>query len=173
MLEGRLVLQHNKKAYDLWNQDLAGNLVKADRNWPGLVEKNGVSGKMLLNLDGKGVALGGNDPLSYFAGAKPVKGDPSHMATYNGAIYHFATEENRATFEQEPARYAPAFGGYCGYGASLNKVVDVQLDVYGIVDGRLVLQHSRKTLELFDKDQKASLAKADANWPGLVEKNGK
>lgn len=39
--DGRLILQHNQRAWDLWHKDTAGNLVKADRNWPGLVERNG------------------------------------------------------------------------------------------------------------------------------------
>lgn len=42
ILDGRLVLQHNAKAWGLWNQDVAGNLRKADVNWPGLVEDNGI-----------------------------------------------------------------------------------------------------------------------------------
>ena len=42
IIDGRLVLQHNKKAWDLWRQDVPGNLKKADGNWPGLVEQNGL-----------------------------------------------------------------------------------------------------------------------------------
>lgn len=41
ILDGRLVLQHNQKAWDLWHKDVSGNLVKADRNWPGLIDMNG------------------------------------------------------------------------------------------------------------------------------------
>jgi YHS domain-containing protein len=39
ILDGRLVLQHNQKAWDLWHKDVPGNLVKADRNWPGLSQR--------------------------------------------------------------------------------------------------------------------------------------
>lgn len=31
---GRLILQHTKEAYDLFNEDLKGNTVKANNNWP-------------------------------------------------------------------------------------------------------------------------------------------
>jgi len=34
---GRLILQHTKEAYDLFNENLKGNTVKADHNWPGIV----------------------------------------------------------------------------------------------------------------------------------------
>jgi YHS domain-containing protein len=34
---GKLILQHTKEAYDLFNEDLKANLIKADNKWPGLV----------------------------------------------------------------------------------------------------------------------------------------
>ncbi len=42
VVDGRLILQHNQKAWDLWHKDPAGNLPKADANWPALVERNGL-----------------------------------------------------------------------------------------------------------------------------------
>jgi YHS domain-containing protein len=41
VLDGRLVLQHNQKAWDLWNKDVKGNLASADKNWPALVQTYG------------------------------------------------------------------------------------------------------------------------------------
>jgi YHS domain-containing protein len=35
--DGRLILQHTKEAYDLFNENLKESIVKADRNWPGIV----------------------------------------------------------------------------------------------------------------------------------------
>jgi YHS domain-containing protein len=37
---GKLILQHTKEAYDLFNKDLTGNTSKADNNWPGQVKKH-------------------------------------------------------------------------------------------------------------------------------------
>ncbi len=39
VLHDRLILQHNKKAWDLWHQDVEGNLKKADANWPTLTQQ--------------------------------------------------------------------------------------------------------------------------------------
>lgn len=36
VVDGRLLLQHNQKAWDLWHKDASGNLLKADSNWPHL-----------------------------------------------------------------------------------------------------------------------------------------
>ena len=41
IVDGRLLLQYNTDIRDKFNQDQAGNLKKADGNWPGLVEKKG------------------------------------------------------------------------------------------------------------------------------------
>jgi YHS domain-containing protein len=169
VIDGRLILQHNKKALDRWNADLAGNLVKADANWPGLVQRNGVTGGLLLNLDRKGVAIDGYDPVSYFVDGQPVKGRSEFEATYNGALYHFASAEHRETFEKNPARYVPAYGGFCGYAASIGKVRPIDPQLWSIVDEQLILQHSKGAVELWEKDIPGNKAKADRLWPRLIE----
>jgi len=129
--------------------------------------------KTLVNTDKNGLALQGYDPVAYFTDAKPVKGDAKFSAAYKGATYHFASAEHKKTFEADPAKYEPQFGGYCGYAASINKVSPISVDFWEILDGRLVLQHNQKAWNLWHSDVAGNLKKADANWPGLVEKNGK
>jgi YHS domain-containing protein len=167
---GKLILQHNKKAFDLFNKALKENTMKADRNWPGLVAKNGVyGGKTLTQLDRNGVALEGYDPVSYFTDGKPAKGDPKIEATFNGALYHFTSQEHRETFEKDPTKYAPAYGGYCGYAASIGKVRPANPLLWSTVDGQLIVQHTKGAVELWDKDVKGNKVKADRLWPRLVE----
>ncbi len=170
--DGRLILQHNQRAWDLWHADAAGNLVKADANWPGLVARNGTAEKILVNTDSAGVAVQGYDVVAYFTDGKPLPGKPEHESVFGGACYRFASKEHRDAFEREPARYAPQFGGYCAYAASINKVSPIDPRFWQITDGRLLLQHTQKAYDLFNQDTAASLSKADRNWPGLVERNG-
>jgi YHS domain-containing protein len=172
ILDGRLVLQHNDRAWKLWNEDLAGNLAKADANWPGLVTRNAQADRVLVNVDEQGLALEGRDPLTYFQDGKPRKGEPAHTATYDGAIYRFVSQENRVAFERDPARFAPAFGGFCGYAASIDKISPVNVEIFQILNGRLVLQHTDEAYRRFNADAAGNLAKADRNWPGLVERKG-
>lgn len=169
IIEGRLVLQHNQKAFDRWNADLGGNRLKADANWPGLVARNGAAGKALLFTDKQGIALEGHDPVSYFTDGRPAKGDPKIEATYNGALHHFVSQEHRAMFEADPAKYVPAYGGYCGYAASIGKVRPADPLLWSIVDGRLIVQHTKGAVELWEKDVAGNKAKADRLWPRLVE----
>ena len=129
--------------------------------------------KTLLNLDKTGVAIQGYDPVAFFTDNKPVKGLSELPARHNGALYYFASKEHRELFQNDPARYAPAFGGYCAYGVSKGKLVEIDVDAFQIVNGRLLLQYSKGVRDDFNKDTKVNLAKAEQNWPGLVEKKGR
>jgi len=129
--------------------------------------------KSLLNLDKVGVAIQGYDPVAFFTDHKPVKGKPELGLRHNGALYHFASKEHRELFKADPAKYEPVFGGYCAYGVSKGKLVEIDVDAFQIVNGRLLLQYSKGVREDFNKDTKGNLAKAEANWPALVEKKGK
>jgi YHS domain-containing protein len=169
ILDGRLVLQHNKKAFDKFNAELKDNVVKADQNWPGLVARNGSGGKSLVFTDKKGVALEGYDPIAYFTDGKPTKGDPTIEATFDGALYHFVSQANREAFEKSPTKYAPAYGGYCGYAASVGKVRPANPLLWSIVDGQLIVQHTKGAAQLWEKDVAGNKAKADKLWPKLVE----
>jgi YHS domain-containing protein len=167
IVDDRLLLQHNQKAWDAWHKDAKGNLAKADQNWPGLIDRNGAPPSQLVNVDMAGLALEGYDPVAYFTDGKPVKGDPALARTYQGATYYFASAEHKNMFEKDPPRYLPAFGGFCGYAASINKVSPVNPTIWQVVDGRLVLQHTPEAYALFNQDLAASYAKAQKNWPGL------
>ena len=129
--------------------------------------------RTLLNLDKNGVAIHGYDPVAFFTDSKPVKGNPEFSARSNGALYYFASREHRDLFQADPAKYEPAFGGYCAYGVSRNKLAEVEVEAFQIANGRLLLQYSKDVRDNFNQDSKGNLAKADANWPGLVEKKGK
>src|SRR5437016_1976473 len=129
--------------------------------------------KSLLNLDKAGLAIQGYDPVAFFTDHKPVMGKPEFPARYNGAVYYFASKEHLDLFKADPAKYEPAFGGYCAYGVSRNKLVEIDVAAFQIVDDRLLLQYSKGVRNDFNKDTQGNLTKAQQNWPGLVEKKGK
>lgn len=168
IVDGKLILQHNKKAFDLFNKELAANVEKADQNWPGLVVRNGTGGKTLVLTDKHGIALAGYDPIAYFEESKPSKGDPNIEATYNGALYHFVSQAHRETFEKAPSKYAPAYGGFCGYAASVGKVRPADPLIWSIVDGQLIVQHTKGAAALWEKDVAGNKTKADKYWPHLI-----
>lgn len=125
--------------------------------------------KALVNVNSKGLALEGYDPVAYFTDKKPVQGLPEFTAVHDGATYHFATAAHRNMFIEKPASYAPAFGGYCGYAASIGKVRPVKPLLWSVVDGRLILQHSTGAVELWEKDIPGNKTRAERFWPQLVQ----
>ena len=59
------------------------------------------------------VALQGYDPVSYFEGSTPQKGDFMHAVHWNGTTWLFANDERAKRFKASPTKYAPQFDGYC------------------------------------------------------------
>jgi len=129
--------------------------------------------KTLVNVDDSGVAIQGCDPVAFFTDNKPVKGDQKFLLKHDGAVYFFASKEHKELFKADPAKYTPEFGGYCAYGVSRNKLAKIDVDAFQIVDGKLLLQYSKGIRDDFNEDVKGNLAKANANWTGLVEKKGR
>ena len=129
--------------------------------------------KDLTNVDDNRVALSGYDAVGFFADNKAEKGDPKHVATYHGAIYQFSTAEHRKSFKANPEKYLPQTGGYCTYGASVNGLFPVDINTWQVRNGKLYLNKNQDILKTFNADFDGNVAKAEKNWPGLVEKNGK
>jgi YHS domain-containing protein len=123
-----------------------------------------------LNLDEKGIALQGYDPVAFFTDHMPVKGKPEFAYAYRGATYLFASKEHLAAFRSHSAKFEPAFGGYCAYGVLKGKLVEIDVNTFAIVDGRLILQYSQSVREDFNTDLHGNLRKADAQWLKLLNR---
>lgn len=68
--------------------------------------------KSLVLKNKQGLAIQGYDPVGYFTDNKPTKGSAKFSSEYEGAKYLFASAAHKALFDAEPAKYAPAYGGY-------------------------------------------------------------
>jgi len=127
-------------------------------------------GKSLQNLDKNSVAIQGYDPVAFFTQNRPVKGLPEFESQYHGARYLFASADDKAMFDANPAKYEPQFGGFCAFGVSKGKTVPVKIEAFQIVNGRLLMQYDLDIKNEFNKDTQGNLQKADQNWPGIVAK---
>lgn len=116
------------------------------------------------------VGVGGYDPVSYFAGSRPVRGNGKYTVEYQGVTYLFANEADKTAFEKEPAKYLPAFGGYCAYGVAIGKKFWGDPEVWEIVDGTLYLNLDKSIQQEWDKDKPGYIKKADGNWNAIKDK---
>jgi YHS domain-containing protein len=120
-------------------------------------------------LDSRGYALSGHDPVAYFTDKKPVKGDEKFSESYSGAKYSFASEKNRDAFKADPAKYAPQYGGYCAYAASLGKKADGDPTQWSVVDGKLYINYNASVQKRWQANQAEFIKQADGKWAQLKD----
>ena len=119
-----------------------------------------------------GVAIRGYDTVAYFRRGEAVPGRPDIAVAWKGAIWRFASQDNREAFEANPRAYAPRFGGYCAYAVSRGYLAAGDPQAWEIVDGRLYLIHDPALKRVWERDVAGNLALAEANWPALLKRAG-
>ncbi|TAG02988.1 MAG: tat pathway signal sequence domain protein [Betaproteobacteria bacterium] len=122
------------------------------------------------NVDSKGVAMKGFDPVSYFVDAKPSQGMETFMAKHEGATYLFSSEKNRDLFIAQPAKYTPQYGGFCAFGAAKGGKFEIDPIAYTVVDNKLYLNKNKTVQKLWTADVPGFISQADRNWPQLPNK---
>lgn len=177
IVDGRLFIQHNQRAVNGWNKDVPGNIVKADKYWPDVAAHNGKQittdeeKEFYNNINDDGVIMDGYDPVAYFTDKKAIKGSSQFSARYNGATFYFTSQEHADMFKEHPDMFAPLYGSFCGYAMAFARRRPVNPEYWNIVDGHLILQHSRGAWELFNKDIPKFKADADVKWPPIQKEN--
>jgi YHS domain-containing protein len=116
---------------------------------------------------GDTLAVRGYDVVSYFVGdGTPVEGNEELTVRYNGYDYRFASEDNANAFVEDPAKYAPAYGGYCAWAIGANDALAPgDPEVYEIVDGKLYLNFSKDVQTRWEEDIPGFIASGDVNYP--------
>lgn len=120
-----------------------------------------------LNLDARGVAIHGHDPVAYFVDGKATAGRPEHRATVGAATYWFASEANVQLFKADPAKYEPQYGGYCAYGVAQGYKPDIDPTAFRIVEGKLYLNLSPAVQKRWTEDIPGHISRANKNWVSL------
>ena len=127
----------------------------------------------LVNVDEQGVILQGYDPVSLREG-QSTKGEPQFQTKYKGAIYYFASADNKARFDAAPATYEPEYGGYCAYGVSVGHLAPIELWTYDTTyQHRNLYQHNQKAVDGWKKDIPGNDKKAKKQWAKFRRKYAK
>lgn len=120
-----------------------------------------------LNLDADGLAIEGHDPVAYFTQNAAVMGSDKISVMHEGAKYYFSSAENLKKFQSSPAKYLPAYGGFCAFAVSRGATSSVEPDKFTIVKGKLYLNYSGNVQTVWREDVPGNISKANKNWPGL------
>ncbi|MEM7718366.1 MAG: YHS domain-containing (seleno)protein [Pseudomonadota bacterium] len=116
----------------------------------------------------KGIAINGHDPVAYFTEGKPVPGVDAHSSAWEGATLLFASADNKAMFDTDPAKFAPKYGGYCAYAVSKGYIATTDPAAWSIHEDRLYLNYSRSVRALWAARKRHHITQADANWPSVL-----
>ena len=119
----------------------------------------------------KGFIADGYDVVSYF-GNSAKEGNDKYIANYDGIKFKFSSQTNLDTFNVNPTKYVPQFGGYCAYALAVkNKKVTIDPETFEIRDGKLYLFYNswgNNTLESWLEESPDILKlKAAENWKKL------
>lgn len=122
------------------------------------------------NLDDTKVALDGYSPVSYFEKGQAEKGSKQHKSQYEGVSYYFTSKAQKTTFENNPSKYVPAYGGWCAFGISVGGLFRVDPEKFKIVDGQLLVflndieVDARKLWNETSNGDVVNTKKAKDNW---------
>ena len=115
-----------------------------------------------------GSAINGIDAVGYFNAAAPLPGSAEHSVDWDGVTWLFSTARNASSFRADPMAFAPVFGGYCAYAASLGYLAPTKPEAWTVHENRLYLNASLRARDLWLQDIPGNIAKGKANWPGIL-----
>ena len=110
------------------------------------------------------VAVQGYDLVSYHTSEKPLQGNGNHLVMHGGVNYLFTTNANKKKFAANPAKYLPAYGGFCAYGAAVGKKFIGDPTVWEIVEGQLYFNLDNNVKGIWVRDIPGNIVKANKTW---------
>jgi YHS domain-containing protein len=120
-----------------------------------------------INANANDLAIHGYDAVSYFSDSKAIKGNHKYTATYKSAIYQFSSKENRDSFQENPEKFAPQFGGFCAMGVALNKKLDIDPMAWKIINDKLYFNLNKAVQKKWLSDVPSHLDTANRTWSGI------
>lgn len=128
--------------------------------------------KMGNNIDNSNIALQGYSPVSYLDLGLAQKGLKDFKSEYKKIAYYFTSAAQKATFDKDPEKYLPQYGGYCAFGTYAGAKFRVDPNKFIVKNGKYYLylnntELDAKQLWLAEKNHNALVDKANANWEKL------
>ncbi len=124
------------------------------------------------NIDNSNIALQGYSPVSYLDLGLAQVGNKNFKSEYNKVNYYFTSAEQKATFDKNPAKYMPEFGGFCAFGIYAGAKFRVDPNKFIVEDGKYYLylnnvELDAKQLWLAENNHDKLKSVADKNWEKL------
>lgn len=124
------------------------------------------------NIDNSNIALQGYSPVSYADLGLAQKGVKEFKSEHQKVIYYFTSADQKKTFDKNPEKYLPKYGGFCAFGIYAGAKFRVDPNKFISKDGEYFLylnnlELDAKQLWLNEKNHKKLTNVADENWKKL------
>ncbi len=128
--------------------------------------------KMANNVDNSNIALEGYSPVSYLDLELAQQGNKAYKSEYNKVVYYFTSSEQKATFDNNPEKYLPQYGGFCAFGCYAGAKFRIDPNKFLVEDGKYYLylnnvELDAKQLWLAENNHTKLKSVADKNWKKL------
>ncbi|MEK6153963.1 YHS domain-containing (seleno)protein [Flavobacteriaceae bacterium 3-367] len=130
--------------------------------------------KKANNIDDSKIGLQGYSPVSYLDLGLAQRGSKQFKSTHNKIAYYFTSAEQKKTFDSNPGKYMPQYGGFCAFGVYAGAKFRVDPTKFVVSNGKYYLflndvEVDAKQLWIAEKESKL-LPTANKNWKGLQTK---
>lgn len=127
---------------------------------------------MANNIDNSNIALAGYSPVSYLDLDLAQRGSKEFKSEHNKVAYYLTSAKQKATFDKNPSKYLPQYGGFCAFGAYAGAKFRVDPNKFIINDGKYYLylnnvELDAKQLWLAENNHSGLKSTADTNWKKL------
>jgi YHS domain-containing protein len=112
----------------------------------------------------KHLILFGHDVVAYFTEGKHRLGSAAHKSKVGEVTFRFASAENKALFDKEPAKYTPQFGGFCANGTVYGIPWGGDADTWSIIDGKLYIFGGKDSKDAFMVNAAKNMELANQYW---------
>lgn len=128
--------------------------------------------KKANNIDNSNIALAGYSPVSYLDLGLAQIGNKAYKSEYQKVVYYFTSEAQKATFDKNPSKYLPQYGGYCAFGVYAGAKFRVDPNKFLVKDGKYYLylnnvELDAKQLWLAENNHSKLVKAANTNWEKL------
>lgn len=128
--------------------------------------------KKANNIDNSNIALQGYSPVSYLDLNLAQRGSKNYKSIHEGVTYYFTSEGQKNTFDGNPKKYLPQYGGYCAFGTYAGAKFRVDPNKFLVISNKYYLflnnvELDAKQLWLKEKNDEKLISKANNNWKKL------
>ncbi|WP_424961839.1 YHS domain-containing (seleno)protein [Ekhidna sp.] len=128
----------------------------------------------MYNTDDSKIALNGYSPVSYLDLQLAQRGSKEYVTEYDGVKYFFTSAEQKKTFDANPKKYLPQYGGWCATGIAIGAKFRTDPNKFLVVGDQYYVYLNSIEVDALqvwnEKGHDAMVKNANENWKKLKSK---